>query len=965
MVSSQTGEVVFYNGKYGFVRLADETSVFFADSQLDGTSRQQLRLLDTVSFQLDTVNQGPHQGKLRAVKVRRLAAGDPGRYRRVVGQVQPGSKQFKRLISPQLSKPVLLHFNRLLDRHVQPKHDELLVFYPVISSENANELFAFFAYPLSQEKELDFLREQLEASQLPGIQIRIDQVLAATRTAPVNERFAAALRRLGPVRNLPAYQQLTELLKEYAEQNYRPAIAELQAVVAPEYQLMLWENRLVPDYVPALMLDYFLRTSADRKRALAARLVGEERRALLTGWVRHLLLPGKITRLHNGLKTGLDVMFRNPETKDPELYRQLYDALDLTAQDWQQLHQQGYVHQVLVSPESTALPPRREWLSRAGAARVLAAGKDSELLACYEAELLDAEPTTEEGQLRLALAAKLLVELMPAQAERILVWYWPRFTALQRLVLWLVEVGPDIPEVAELYAIYEAQLAVFLRLRYYLRQTDATPEATELTAEAFGAFAATHYANRLVDLVAPQPGPYPPEAYYTLLSEVHAVHRRWPEQTPSVEEVAASLYKALPLYQVEHIRLYLQHLVGEEVADFIGFREPFRLLTREEKQDLRARFDSRQKPQVWEQLRQGIVPCEEGEAVNDQMCYTAYLENIYFGRGSMQLRLPDGEFTAVFTGDAQLAEKASVGINSLPVESSYNRIPIKIWVKEQDIVFVTGLVELFDLLLEEEIAFTFRKKLPDPTGPARTDTDAYAEDWELRRQVLAYLQQASVEVREVGEPKNYGRRLDSKSGIDEHEKTVLYVLPTDDGVGIVWENIDFSDDRATYVFKASQAELPGQLDKLEQAIATYAQWRSALANAQNTPAQISFRNRYGYLGRIRKQRGRNQPFEAWHERLLFLLQQPVPPVPDEQEWAQAWAAARSAPPIQSTTRPIKRRPSPVVLIDESSLDRVNPDTLVRQPASATPPPVVAETGNLSLLRFLQQFNQHFCAGLPI
>jgi hypothetical protein len=957
----QTGEVVFYNGKYGFVRLPDETSLFFPDSQLDAIGRQQLRLLDTVSFQTETVAQGPHQGKLRAVKVRRLAAGDPSRYRRVVGQLQPGSKQFHRLVSPQLSKPVLLHYNRLVNRHTQPQQNELLVFSPVISTKNANELFAFFAYSLNEEQDLSFLREQLEASQLPGIQVRIDQVLAATRTAPVHERFAAELRQLGVVRNLAAYQQVAELLKIYAGQNYRPAIAELQAVVAPEYQLMLWENRLVPDYVPTIMHDYFLRASADRKRELVARLVGEERHALLGHWVQHLLLPGKITRVHNGLKTCLDVLFRNPETKDQGLYQQIYQALDLSAPDWQQLHQQGYVHQLPVSPELSVLPPRREWLRRAGASRVLAAGKEQELVACYEAELLEADPTSEADQLRLALVAKLLVEFLPAQAERILSWYWPRFSALQRLVLWVVEVGPDLADAAELYEMCAPQLAVFLRLRYYLRQPEVAPVAAELSADALGSFAATYHGHELVGLVDPQPLPTVPGTYYTLLDEVRALQQFWPAQAPSEVAVAASAYAALPLYKVEHTRLYLRELVAGSEDDFVGFREPFRQLTREEKQDLRDHFDSRQKPEALEQLRQGILPCGEGEEVNEQKCYTAYLENIYFGRGSMQLRLPSGEFTASFSGDTHLSEKASVGMNSLPVESRYNQVPLKIWVKDKAILFVTGLAELFDLLLEEEIAFAFRKKLPDQMGSVPTDTDAYAEDWQLRQEVLTYLKQAATQAHEVGEPKNYRRRLDEESGIDAYEMTMLYVLPTEEGVGIVWENVDYSDDRATYVFKATQAELLGQLEKLRQAIGTYAQWRSALANAQDTPAQVSFRSHYGYLGRIRKQRGRNQPFGAWQERLLTLLQLPVPPLPSEEEWAQARLAARSAPQVTSASRPVKRRPSRIVVIDETSLDRVNPDTLVRQVA----PSPVAKSGNTSLLRALQQFNQRFCAGLPL
>ncbi len=43
--------------------------------------------------------------------------------------------------------------------------------------------------------------------------------------------------------------------------------------------------------------------------------------------------------------------------------------------------------------------------------------------------------------------------------------------------------------------------------------------------------------------------------------------------------------------------------------------------------------------------------------------------------------------------------------------------------------------------------------------------------------------------------------MDENSGIDSYEKTGLYSIEIGNEYTIIWENIDLTFDRATYVFK--------------------------------------------------------------------------------------------------------------------------------------------------------------------
>jgi len=142
----------------------------------------------------------------------------------------------------------------------------------------------------------------------------------------------------------------------------------------------------------------------------------------------------------------------------------------------------------------------------------------------------------------------------------------------------------------------------------------------------------------------------------------------------------------------------------------------------------------------------------------------------------------------------------------------------------------------------------------------------------------------------VREPKNFYRRLDEKSGIDSFEETVLYTIKIENEYAIIWENIDFSEDRATYIFKCLPENHSTQIQKISNAIVTLAQYRSTLSRTEKTAELLIFKNNYGFITSIRKQRGKNKPFSNWLEKLQNALTQTIPslPTPEELENIKHW-----------------------------------------------------------------------------
>jgi hypothetical protein len=224
----------------------------------------------------------------------------------------------------------------------------------------------------------------------------------------------------------------------------------------------------------------------------------------------------------------------------------------------------------------------------------------------------------------------------------------------------------------------------------------------------------------------------------------------------------------------------------------------------------------------------------------------------------------------------------------------------------------------------------------------------------------------------VNEPKNYRRRLDVNSGIDDYELTELFTIETLDGYAIVWENIDFSEDRATYIFKCSIENNDLQIQKITEAIKSIAQLRSALSSDKNDPLLTIFKQDYGFITSIRKKRGENKPFSDWLDKLETALKKPIPTLPmvKDVERLKEWTPNNPHTTRINKIQEISYNYKKSAVIKEDELDKTD---IFDQENNPEPIPKPTNTVKYSevftkrqkILRMLKEFNQYCINNLKL
>lgn len=430
--------------------------------------------------------------------------------------------------------------------------------------------------------------------------------------------------------------------------------------------------------------------------------------------------------------------------------------------------------------------------------------------------------------------------------------------------------------------------------------------------------------------------------------------------------LADAIYNSIEKYNEVHIRLWLyDYLTDKKYYSYVGFRENFKNLSNRERVYFRNKTNEKDFDEIIEQEVSEVKPCTNFERNNEiEKVYNAFVENIYFGNGFIKLRLENSDYTEQFS-----QEYSSTGLNRIPSSHFLNKIQLKIVVEANKITEVTGLEYLFTLIHTGEVEKALGTVIEGSERNSQNYT--YTEDWKLRKQVIDYLntnQAKNIEITIVNEPKNMYRRLDENSGIDYFEKTELFSINIEnkDEFAIVWENVDLSEDRATYIFKCSKDKHNEQIRKIADAIASFAQFRSTLSSVKDENELYIFKNNFGFITSIRKQRGKNKPFSNWLGKLENALTQQIPKLPTtyELEKLKNWT-----PNIPHTARINK---SSQINFKSSAVIRekylAKTDIFTNQGQNNNDEKMKEATSNhnddkISLLNVLKEFNQHFIENL--
>lgn len=977
-MKTYTGNIIYWNLTfgYGFIECAELMgSVFFHKSNC---TYESLQLFDKVSFQTSISNSKKHKGKKVAIEVSLIERGNFKSYDLRIGTIQNWNGKFGFIDYPTDGKKIFLFHTRLLHSN-NVLNDDLIIFNPIISTKDTTQLFAFFAYPISIEKDISFLKSQYEKYQIPALK---DYILSISNDneLPLSERLELELMNLGEISTSGDYTKLKDLLKKYREVfSFTPSYDILSKCVSTTYLIQLWESDIIKSYDINTIKEYFIRVNANTKRAIIPKLKETDKDVIIEYYFLHLQNLKKLERINNDLKTFLDIIYRNEETRTKTLYEKVKQYLlsTLTPDELIDLWLHDYIDGL-----SENFVVKNFNLSNKNDIKLLLQKKDkngkpkyvelmSKIYEQYFVDIANGNLDFEQEYPNLVRYLKIFEEEFRNRYAEIINILQKTLKAYHQFVLWILGINIEFNAYSFVQKNIE-QINHYYRLKFLLRYLNESQnidihslDFVNIDLNGLKDFAIHYKWNGVI---------YPTkiigsEEVHSFLDDVVDYNSKCEKKLDEIS-LAVAIYNSIEKYSEVHIRLWLNILFPNKMYyDYVGYSNCFKNLTNEERKEFRLKANERDFSEIIEQEISEVKPCTNFELNNETTkTYNAFVENIYFSNGAIRLRLENGNYTEQFA-----QEYSSTGLNRIPANHYLNKISLKIVVKENSskhlIIEVDGLDTLFTLIHTGEIEKALGIIVEGNEHNRQNYT--YVEDWRLRKQVIDYLnanQFIKIETTIVNEPKNMYRRLDEKSGIDLFEKTELFTIKIEDKneYAIIWENIDFSEDRATYIFKCLQKNHSIQIEKIADAISSLAQFRSTLSSAKDEKELYIFKNNFGFITSIRKQRGKNKPFSNWLEKLENALIQKTPELPtiEELEGLKNWT-----PNIPHTAR-INKSPQknykPTAIIKEKDLattdifsgqEQENKDEKTKETNN------VQKDNKISLLNTLKTFNQFFSENL--
>ncbi len=883
------GRIVFWRGNYGFIEAEGGGSVFFIQSSLrKDYSPTEIRLFDLVSYKVGVQTVGRRVGETISYDITRLEQGSYATYQRLVGQLIDWNGLFGHLKSPQLEKNVIIFRTRITE--LQTAEPELLsyyVFHPIKPSRPNSDLFAFFAYPLKAEKDIIFLKQSYTDSLLEPVRTMLIDMVRQSKSISPKEKFQIELSCYNPEENIEELKLVKAAISDYKSQfGYTPKYSELKNVLSEKHLILLWETEVIDVYDFEVMKEYFCHISAEKKRAFIHRYNSKDKVKILEHYKEFLNSGLRLHKINNDLKTLLS-LFREVDEDLTDFYRQIQKELStqLSPKDLIELWLSNYIDQ----PDEKLIIENFDAGDEILVNKLLSKNDEKAkaiLAKVYEEYFLKFDQVTFERE--KAKLIRFLCSFSEKNADRFKIIAKIIQTKLndqQQFILWIFGVELDIDAI-DYFKEHHEELNHFYQVRFLLRLLDLKEEAlarelnqgTSITQQGLENFSTTYEWDDLLSptLISPKP-----KHHYSFLGEVVRYKKLYSATLDSIR-LGNCIYEALPKFTVHHVRLWLYGDVKEERFDYVGFRKGFEDLTEDEKKRFKEKGRVPIQAETIDIEIEQVVPCDIILETNESTTiYEAFVENIYFSNGSFKLRKENGDYTK-----PKSESYSSSGLNRIPRGSIFNKIPFTIEVSgNNEIINDNPIEQLFTLIHTGEIE-TALGEIGQSPSLANESKNTYIEDEKLKAAVIEFLsdnQSDNFEPRIVHEPKAFFRRLDEYSGIDAYEKTCVYTLETYDGLGLVWENIDYSEDRATYIFKTNLLDYQFRVDVLTHAIMHFAQLRSTFLKTVASPELDIFKRKYGFVGTIRKARGKNKPFVKWKEKLEELLSKPIPQLPGDSE----------------------------------------------------------------------------------
>ncbi len=883
----QEGTIIFWNKVYGFIQISSEYSIFFHKSSVLLLNESNLNLLDKVSFQVSNATNGRHQGKEIAINVEKTGNFDLQDYDRFVGKIIKWNGKTGEIISPPQKKHIIFFSTRKLYDIDLFKKDDLVVFNQVISNKNPDQLFALFAYPINREKDIIFLQQAYFDCKFSDIENYIDKLILEQNYYTDFELFELKLLRLGKIDSQKSFLKLVSLINESSKRNFCPPYSLLKVYCTEIYLIQLWEMKLIPEIDIKIIKEYFHNTNSENKRIIILKLSEIEKFEVLENHFEKLILEGYLFNINNNLKTLLDITFRDEKSRCIEIYNKVKTLLfkELNNNELVFLWLNGYIdkidERIIVENFDINVSSNLKLLFSNKTEKNIDIVKNIFENYFFELSQIDFNDNFPIIVIRFINFNTFFKDRFKEIINDIIT----RFNNYQKFILWVFNVPFKFDAFDYLDKNY-LDINDFYKIKFFIHKSTDLKKTLNLNLLNKVNINEINlinyiYQNPWNELIHPtEIFPSDKSNCYFLLDLLNFIEK-YKLENIDIENISLSIFNSLPKYKVHHLRLWLYDYVINKY-DYVGFRSSYNLLNSIEKKIFKHKLNDviYHEDVVMPEFLE-VIPCNL--IINKtefSTIYDAKIENIYFENNKFKLRTENELYTEYY-----IEKYSSSGFNRIPSNDILNNFEIVIEVSnENKIINVSGLEEIFTQIHTDSIKRSSGGSLVNKKS--RKVEESYVENWELRKEIITYLennQTKNFNSKSVWEPKNRFRRLDEYSGIDSLELTRLFTIDTKDGYGIVWENIDLMDDRATYVFKSNFESITTQISKIANSIVNYAQFRSSLLSVSKSKETKTFKSNLGLIGTIRNERGGNNSFEKWLDKLNKHLSEDIPNIPSDEE----------------------------------------------------------------------------------
>jgi hypothetical protein len=966
------GKIVYWNTKFGFIENSELGSVFFSFRQNSKAMFETLTLFDDVSFKVKESMSPMNKGKLVAHHIQIKSKGDFSGYNRQIGVLRDWNGRFGLIDYPTEGKKIFLFHTRLVFT-TKIQSGQLIVFNPIKSTKGNTPLFAFFAYPLIFEKDIEFLKKEYSRHPIPGLKKHILKISQDIN----NDKFELELIELEKIETGDFFSRLIKVIKKYKEFNYTPNWVLLSKYVSTTYLIQLFEMKLINSYNIKIINDYFIKASANTKRLIASIIPVPDRVIILSNYFEFLRKYGKIDLINNDIKILLDILYRKNKNESDEqliaLYRQIKEALIETLNPKEIIDL--WLHDYLDEPSESYIVNNFSLGDSKMLNLLLQKGeKYTKLISkIYEQYFMDFANKKRDFETEYPDLIKYLHVFSSEFEDRyktIIDIIKRTLNSYQKFVLWILNIDIDFDPYPYIKQNYD-EINHYFRLKFILRFFKTKEldygllDLLQITQEGLIEFARQYKWNNIIYPVMIDGFDKGNINYF--ITDIEQFNTKC-NQTIDVIFLSEKIYQTVEKYNEIHIRLWLRIFTKDkDHYNYVGFRGGFKSLTNEEKKEFRAYGKDLSDEELFEYESIQVKPCLKFSENLDNIVYSAFIENIHFGNEQIKLKRENGEYTNNYP-----EPYSNTGLNRIPSNHLLNKICIRITVnKENEITHIEGLDEIFYQIHTGDI-----EKALGQNGDANGEKNGkypYVEDWKLRKDVIDYLNEnqiSNVDSTNVYEPKNFYRHLDETSGVSNYELTTLFTIKTDDGYAIIWENIDLIEDRATHIFKCKIENHKSQIEKITHAIISLAQLRSTLLlkNSDDENLEI-FRTNLGYIASIRKQRGKNEPFPNWLGKLEVAVKQPIPDLPSPKDVNKLENWFPDNPHHPKINKPYETSGKKATIIEDEldSTDIFGHETNVHESVEPSIKINVNEPLNEheSLLKALKEFNQYCIEKLKI